>query len=250
VAGKRSKPSARGGRRERALKERLALERDRARRRRYRTAGGVFGGALVLFGLAALVIYLHRLSPFERRLLAQAPRAAAAAGCTEVRRVPPFPNGLDRAHIGGDEAPVIPPLSQYPSVPPVSGPHAGATLRAGIYDDPPPVDKALHSLEHAAVIVWYDPGSASEPALGEVRRFFETSDEGNHVIVAPYDYPEEGEAGQLPDGSGMALAAWHHVQYCERVSLPVAFSFVEAYRFNVYRWGSYQGDAPERFAPV
>ncbi|MGH2573318.1 MAG: DUF3105 domain-containing protein [Actinomycetota bacterium] len=250
MARKRSKPSARAVRTERAREERRALERDRARRRRYRIAGGILGGALILFGLAALVIYLHRLSPFERRLLAQAPRAAAAAGCTEVRRVPPFPDALDRTHIGGGDAPVMPPLSRYRSVPPVSGPHAGAALRAGNYDVPPPVDMALHSLEHAAVIVWYDPGSASDPALGEVRRFFETSDEGTHVIVAPYDYPEEGEAGRLLDGTGMALAAWHHVQLCERVSLPVAFSFVEAYRFNLYRWGSYQGDAPERFAPI
>jgi len=30
----------------------------------------------------------------------------------------------------------------------------------------------------------------------------------------------------------------------------VAYAFVHAYRFNLYQWGSYRGDAPERFAPV
>jgi hypothetical protein len=112
------------------------------------------------------------------------------------------------------------------------------------------MDAAIHSLEHGAVIVWYDPLAAPERDVAEVVRYFETSDEGNHVIVAAFDYPAEGPSGRLPDGTTMALAAWHHVQMCRDVSLPVAFSFVEAYRFNLYRWGAYRGDAPERFAPI
>jgi hypothetical protein len=112
------------------------------------------------------------------------------------------------------------------------------------------MDAAIHSLEHGAVIVWYDPSATSQPDLAELQRFFRTSDEGTHVIVAPFDYPAEGQGGRLPDGFAMALAAWHHVRHCREVNLPVAFSFVEAYRFNLYRWGSYRGDAPERFAPI
>jgi hypothetical protein len=203
-----------------------------------------------LAGVSALLLFLHRLSPEERRLLDQAPGASAPAGCTEVRVVPPFPGGLDRAHIGGGDVPVTPPLADYPSVPPVSGPHAGTTLGEGVYRSSPPMDQAIHSLEHGAVIIWYDPAGASESEVGQIEGFFETSGEGNHVIIAPYDYIAEGEAAGLPDGVAMALAAWHHVQYCQRVSLPVAFSFVEAYRFNLYRWGAYRGDAPERFAPI
>jgi hypothetical protein len=250
MTGKRAKPKARTERREQALKERIAVERSRSRRRRNRIAAGVLGGALVLFGLAALMVYRNRLTAFERRLLEQAPQVAATAGCTAVRTVEPHAAGLDRAHIGTEEVPVMPALAEYASVPPVSGPHAARTLAAGTYRDPPPVDAALHSLEHGAVIVWYDPSAQSDPLVTEVIRFFETSGEGNHVIIAPYDYPEEGDAGRLPGGSGMALAAWHRLQYCDRASLPVVFSFVEAYRFSIYRWGSYQGDAPERFAPI
>jgi hypothetical protein len=219
-------------------------------RRRLPVAGRVVVLLLVPVALAGILLLTHRLSEEERRLLDEAPAAAEAAACTPVQTVPAYPGGFDRAHVGGRDLPTIPPLDEYPSVPPVSGPHGGATFGAGIYSSPPPLDLAIHSLEHGAVVVWFDPGSAAEPELEVIRRFFQESGEGGHVIVAPYDYPAEGDAGTLPDGSQMALAAWHHLQLCDRLSLPVAFQFVEAYRFNLYRWGSYQGDAPEKFAPI
>ena len=68
--------------------------------------------------------------------------------------------------------------------------------------------------------------------------------------MAPYDYPGEGAAGRLPDQQRMALVAWHHVRYCARPSLAVAFDFVHSYRFNLYQWSAYRGDAPERFVPI
>jgi hypothetical protein len=205
---------------------------------------------VVLAATALLLVFLHRLNPEERQLLDRAPEAALAAGCSAVEVVPPYPNGLDQAHVGSDRVPAMPPVDRYRSVPPVSGPHTGSTVAAGDYDSPPPLDAALHSLEHGAVIVWYDPAATDQPELMRLQNFFSTSDEGTHVIVAPYDYPELGDAGRLQEGTEMSLAAWHHLQQCERASLPVAFSFVEAYRFNLYRWGAYRGDAPERFAPI
>ena len=44
------------------------------------------------------------------------------------------------------------------------------------------------------------------------------------MIIAPYSYPDQGTAGQLPDGVQMALVAWHRMQTCSSVSLPVAFA--------------------------
>lgn len=212
-------------------------------------AGAILAGVLALGALGALTLYLHRLTPEERGLLDRAPEAAADAGCTEVREVPPYPGGLDRAHVGSADVPAMPPLEGYPSAPPASGPHGGSTLPDGVYPSAPPIDAAIHSLEHGAVIVWYDP-QAEGPEVDEVRRFFEASDEGTHVIVAPFDYPAEGQSGTLPAGTAMALTAWHRLQSCRQASLPVAFAFAEAYRFNLYRWGAYRGDAPERFAPI
>jgi len=209
------------------------------------------GLVLALVALVVVEVSVHRLSPFERQLLAAAPASARAAGCTDVEVVKPYPGGDDRAHIGsGASLQVAPPLSSYPSIPPASGPHDPVPLAAGIYGNPPPISRAIHSLEHAAVIVWYDPAAATSPDLARIKTFFAQGKERNHVIVAPYSYPTQDTAGKLPADRQMALVAWHHLQYCDRPALPVAFGFVESYRFNLYQRGSYRGDAPERYAPI
>ncbi len=204
--------------------------------------------AVVLF--AVLEVFLHRLKGQERTLLAAAPAAATSTGCGGVATTKPYPRGLDRFHIGQAPLRTMPPLSTYPSAPPASGPHAPTPLDAGVYSQPPPIGEAIHSLEHAAVIVWYDPSAASSPELDRLRRFFAQGSEMNHVIVAPYDYSGQGTAGKLPAGRQMALVAWHRVRYCDRPSLAVAFDFVHRFRYDLYQRGAYQGEAPEKYAPI
>lgn len=194
-------------------------------------------------------IYIHRLGGEERALLAEAPEAAGVAGCGSITTTPPYPGGLDRSHIGAGDVPTQPSLSSYPSLPPASGPHGGSTMPAGVYRSPPPMDRVIHSLEHGAVVIWVD-ASSDEPEIAEIRSFFARGDQRNHVIVAPYDYPEEGSAGRLPQGKEMALVAWHRVRLCDAASLPVAYDFVYRFRFNIYQRGAYQGDAPEKLAPI
>jgi len=205
--------------------------------------------SVVLVG--ALLVYAHRLNGTERMLLAQAPAAATTAGCTGVRAVPPFsPENEDRSHIGGSaELDTMPPLSRYRSVPPASGPHDPTPLGAGVYDAPPPIGRTIHSLEHAAVIIWYSP-AANGGELQRIRDFFTRGNERQKVIVAPFQYPDAGRFGRLPGSRQVALVAWHRLQYCDRPSLPVAYSFVHLFRFNMYQWGAYKGVAPEKGAGI
>lgn len=206
---------------------------------------------VVLFVTTVVLVYLHRLNPDERRLLAGAAAASRSAGCTEVRTTAPYPGGLDRAHVGvGGPVPTLPPLATYPSRPPASGPHGSSTVGAGILPDPPSLADSIHSIEHGAAIVWLAPDALSDPQVERIESFFGQGHEQNHVIVAPFDYPNQGEEGSLPPGKGMALVAWHRLQLCDRPSLAVAFSFVERYRFNLWRRGSYRGDAPEKYSPI
>jgi Protein of unknown function (DUF3105) len=206
---------------------------------------------VVLFVTTVVLVYLHRLNPDERRLLAGAAAAARSAGCTDVRTTGPYPGGLDRAHVGvGGPVPTLPSLATYPSKPPASGPHASSTVGAGVYPDPPPIADAIHSLEHGAAIVWLAPDALSDSQVEPIESFFRRGNEKNHVIVAPFDYPDQGAEGSLPPGKRMALVAWHRLQLCDRPSLAVAFSFVERYRFNLWRRGSYRGDAPEKYSPI
>jgi hypothetical protein len=196
-------------------------------------------------------VFVHRLSPEEKGLLAEAPAGARSAGCSAVTTVRPYPGGDDRRHIGSGSSFVqLPALSTYPSTPPASGPHDPVPLGAGVYSSPPPIASAIHSLEHAAVIIWYDPSTATAPELARIKTFFARGSERNHVIVAPYDYPTQGAAGKLPAGRAMALVAWHHVEYCDRPTLAIAFDFVHSYRFDLYQRGAYRGDAPEKYAPI
>jgi hypothetical protein len=178
----------------------------------------------------------------ERQLLRAAPAATKAAGCDAVQRIPNYPGSgtIDHAHVDP-----IPALTTYPSIPPVSGPHAPippGPLPQGIYDSPPDIARAIHDLEHGAVVVWYSP-NAPDSLVKELKDFFNRSEEALKVVVAPYDYNQPG--GQLPSGKLMALAAWHHLQLCNQPSLPVAFDFVRHYRVDPAHLKQYRGDARE-----
>ena len=245
-------PASPGGpnrleRKEAARRARERLRRRMERRRLYRRLGiGLIVVALIA-GVALLATRPKRspLTAQERALLADATAAMKTAGCSSVQTIKDYPNGNDRTHIGSAAAvPTPPPLSTYTSTPPASGPHDPIPLSAGVYSDPPDIYRTIHSLEHAAVVIWYAPGTTSDE-LAKLQQFFQQSSEQTKVIVAPYDYPSQGAAGKLPAGKQMVLVAWHRMQTCTQVSLPVAYDFVARYRNPAPKGMSYKGVAPE-----
>jgi Protein of unknown function (DUF3105) len=256
-------------RREQARLDREAIQRRTARRRRNRS----LGIALIAAALVAVVVGVIVLQPGDSSataddpdgLLQEASAAASSSGCDDVQTVAPYggvsdpnaPGYVDQVHIGGGDFLTGPALSSYPTVPPTSGPHAPippGPVAAGIYETPPDLYRAIHSLEHGATIVWYRPGT-SQDALDRLTAFYDQpvgdAPVGqDRVIVAPFDYPDQGAAGQLPDGVNMALVAWHRLQTCGAVSLPVAFDFSS--RFSAPPQGdrTYEGEAPEAGATL
>jgi type II secretory pathway pseudopilin PulG len=232
-------------RREAARRQRETLRRRAQRRRGIRV--GILATGIVA-AIATITVYAvsqgqesNRRAAAQASLLRQAKQAEKTAGCTGVRKVPPYP-GPDQGHIGAD-VPSPPPLTSYPSHPPASGPHDLTPLDSGVYESPPDIYAAIHSLEHGAAEVWYAP-----PASGpELTRLTDALDGEDHVIVAPYRYA--GPSGVLPGGWEMALVAWHRMQLCDRVSAAVAVSFVHSYRYDPGDT-SYEGEAPEAGAPI
>jgi hypothetical protein len=231
-----------------ARREQAKAERQRIRRRQAR---GLFlrkysTWAVAVVVVAALVVLVVREqvsarehSREERALLAQTAQAAQAAGCSGVQTTAEYPGGRDRDHVS-----TIPPLSSYPTQPPASGPHDQTPLGSGVYPKSPPIDRAIHSLEHGAAEIWYAP-SATGSDLTRLQQFFRGQD---HVIVAPYGYP--GPGGQLPAGREMVLVAWHRIQFCNQISLPVATAFEKLYHYDSSDTGAYRGVAPEPGFPI
>jgi hypothetical protein len=258
-------------RREDARRQREEIQRRMARRRRNRSLGLV----LVVVAIAVAIVAVFLTSGGDggsgaiatgSELLQQAKAAQTSAGCEPVETVGFYdgmtdtssPDYHDQSHIGvsGSPFPTPPKLSTYPSTPPASGPHDPTPLPGGIYDSPPSVYQAIHSLEHGGVIIWYAPGISSQ-ALDDLKAFYgqaadQTSIGQDRVIIAPYDYSNQGVAGELPAGVQMALVAWHRLQTCTQVSLAAAFDFSSQYGFYqpLLLNRPYKGEAPEAGAAM
>ena len=236
-------------RKERARRERLALEAQAGRSRRTRTIGLLVAGALTAAAIAFVATRPPAPEPAPEGLdaiLASSTQAQADAGCGDVVTAPPYdPEAIDRAHTGSDEVAGLPALSTYPTTPPASGPHNPNVLPAGIYDRTPDIGAALHSLEHGGVIVWYAPGAPQEEVQALTELYSREDVAGERVIVAPYDFPDQGAAGMLPEGTQMAMVAWHRLQTCATVDPAAAFGFSARYAFPTYDREAYLGEAPE-----
>lgn len=126
--------------------------------------------ALVLAGaLAALILSAcgsNAAVPSSAPTSAAAPTAVSGGIVT-------FTN-LSRDHVEG-------PIT-YPQVPPVGGPHNPVWMNCGIYDKPIPNENAVHSLEHGAVWITYQP-DLSDSAVEQLRALVRGH---NHVLLSPY----------------------------------------------------------------
>ena len=105
---------------------------------------------------------------------------------------PEWPDGvelhenLSNSHVAGEV--------DYEMSPPAGGEHSGYWQNCGIYDEPIADENAVHSLEHGAVWITYQPGLPLE----EVQRLEELVGTSGHVLLSPYE-------GQ---DTAVALTAW------------------------------------------
>lgn len=119
-------------------------------------------GLWILIGVVALVGTFLLL-----RTSADGPAAQAPA--VEVTEVPV----AGRDHVQGDV--------EYPTTPAAGGPHAPTWQNCGFYNEPVMEELAVHSLEHGAVWLTYDPGLDTK-SLEALRSLA-----GGHVLVSPVD---------------------------------------------------------------
>jgi hypothetical protein len=125
-----------------------------------------------------------------------------------------FIEGVERFFnpTGHTQEPVI-----YPQTPPVGGEHHPTWLNCGLYSDPVPSVFAVHSLEHGAVWVTYDP-KLSADALATLREHLPSS----YVVLSPY--------GGLP--APIVLSAWNVQLRVDSPDDPRLPRFLEEYWRN------------------
>jgi Protein of unknown function (DUF3105) len=70
----------------------------------------------------------------------------------------------------------------YAQIPPVGGDHNDTLLNCGIYDQPVPNENAVHSLEHGAVWVTYQP-DLPQADVAKLRQLVRGH---SHLLLSPY----------------------------------------------------------------
>lgn len=146
---------------------------------------------------------------------AGAPSAAASPGAspdavtdTDIEGLEVLTEELSRGHVDG---PV-----DYGRMPPLGGDHAPRWLACDVYDEPVPLEYAVHSLEHGAVWLAYDPG-LPESDVEALARLAGRNEE--YVLVSP----EEGL------DSRVVAVAWGRAIEASEADDPRLAQFVEAY---------------------
>lgn len=140
-----------------ALKAKQAAEK---RNRRLGLAGAIVGGVAVVAIIVGFVI-TSATPPVDPATI-------------EIEGLETF-EGLEAVHV---DTPV-----SYTMTPPAGGPHNPAWLNCGIYEQPVPAENAVHSLEHGAVWVTYDPARVSGADLDSLRSQMPRS----YIILSPFD---------------------------------------------------------------
>lgn len=170
---------------------------------------GIVSAVVVAVGVLALVITSVVLTP-------QKPTYSAGGNAGPIKGVQEFSNSA-----GHVQTPV-----SYPQTPPAGGEHAPAWLNCGVYSQPVPNENAVHSMEHGAIWVTYDPSlPASE------RKTLTSKMPATYAILSPYD--------GLP--TPIVLSGWNAQLQVKSADDPRISAFFEKY------WKG--GNAPEPGAP-
>lgn len=115
----------------------------------------------------------------------------------------------------------------YDQTPPVGGPHNPVWLNCGVYDEKQQNENAVHSLEHGAVWITYDPATTSDDEIAALVALAPDT----YSIVSPY--PGIGDA--------FAISAWGAQLRFTDVDDPAVTDFLNQF------WRS--ADSPEPSAP-
>lgn len=111
---------------------------------------------------------------------------------------------------------------EYDTTPPTSGPHYSGTVDAGFYTEAPPAGEIVHTLEHGAVVIYYDPDALSPEAEDSLKQWANThTGTWSSVVVVPHT----DESVDSP----YVLTAWRHSLRLSEYDIDVVRAFLAEY---------------------
>ncbi len=172
-----------------------AIRQAQEKTKRNRRNGLIVGGTAVVVVIALVVFMATNGSN-------KAPSKSSA-----IAGVQTF-TGLSTKHVSG--------TVQYQQIPPVGGEHSAVWLNCAIYSEPVPNENAVHSLEHSAVWITYDPAVITGDQLTALRKSIPKT----YAILSPYP--------GLP--APIVASAWGVQLKVSRVDDPRISEFLAKYR--------------------
>ena len=166
--------------REQKRQEKLAeYQKQLAKRRRSKLVWWIVGSAAAVLVVGAVVASI---------VFAPAPAPSYARGDSDgsaIDGIETFENTAN--HVEGEV--------DYAQTPPAGGDHDAAWLNCGVYTEPVPNENAVHSLEHGAVWITYDPAQVSDDDVAEL----EAQLPSTYTVLSPYQDMD----------SPIAVTAWN-----------------------------------------
>ncbi|MFC8681209.1 DUF3105 domain-containing protein [Microbacterium ureisolvens] len=186
--------------REQKRQEKLAeYQKQLAKRRRSKLVWWIVGSAAAVLVVAAVVASI---------VFAPAPAPTYARGDSDgsgIEGVETFTNTAN--HVDTDV--------EYPQTPPTGGDHNAAWLTCGVYTEPVPNVNAVHSLEHGAVWITYDPAQVTDADIAAL----EDELPSTYTLLTPY-----------PDmDTPIAVSAWNAQLKVDSADDPRIEEFIKAY---------------------
>lgn len=154
--------------REQKRQEKLAeYQRQLAKRRRSKLVWWIVGSAAAILVIGAIVASI---------VFAPAPAPSYDRGDSDgsgIEGLETFENTANHVETAVD----------YEQTPPAGGDHNAIWLNCGVYTEPVPNENAVHSLEHGAVWVTYDPAQVSDDDIAAL----EAQLPSTYTVLSPYE---------------------------------------------------------------
>ena len=106
----------------------------------------------------------------------------------------------------------------YEMNPPVSGQHSPTTVPCGTHAEQPPAEMFVHTLEHGAIGLLYDPEAARPRDIAALEEIAAESE--SHVLSAPWQ----------PMRTTFAITSWGEMMRLDELDLPAVNEYIDTFR--------------------